>query len=101
MLSEVVPIEQAFAFGGAPATDGQQPREPAIGGSVGRPHHDRWRVAQMKLGANDQRQPAILRRAMRTHHTSQRVAVGHGKRRVAGLGRASHQLVRVRCALQK
>ena len=92
----------AFALRRAAPAEGEQPREPAIGGAVGRIGEQARRVAQKSSRAPTmKRTPSLLRRHMSAHHAGQAVAVGDREGREAERRRGDRQLLRMRGAAQE
>ena len=101
MRDEIGVVEMAFALGRAALAEGQQPRQPAIGGAVRGIGEQARAVAQVEAAADDEPDPDLFRRMMRAHDAGQAVAVGDRDRLMAERGRGQHQLVRMRGAAQE
>ena len=101
MVVEVVARQVAFALGGAPLAERQQPREPAIGRPVGREAQHARTIVEIEPRADDEADARRLGRHMGAHHAGQRVAVGDGERLEAERGGGDRQLVGVRRAAQE
>ncbi len=101
MRDHIGVVEMAFAFGGAALAEGQQPREPAIGGAIRGVGEQARAVAQIETAADDEADPDLFGRMMRAHDAGKAVAVGDRDRPMTERGRGQHQLVRMRGAAQK
>ena len=84
-----------------PASPGDEPGEPAVGGPVRGQQHQAETLFQPQLGADDQREIAFPGRRVGTHHARQGALVGDGDGGVAELRGPQHQLLRVGGAAEK
>ena len=101
MRDDIGVVEMAFALGRAALAEGQQPREPAIGGAIRGIGEEARAVAQIEAAADDEPDPDLFCRMMRAHDAGKAVAVGDRDRPMAERGRGQHQLVRMRGTAQK
>ena len=96
MREEIVEVQRAFAFFGAPLAEREQARELRPGGAVLRiGEYIGGRVGEDEPHAGGEAQPMFLRRLMRTHHARNRVAVGDAEAGQPQRFCLHHQLFRV------
>ena len=100
-LGHIGPGQVAFALRRPPASHGQQLRQPAIGGPVGREAQQARAVLEIEPGAHHQPDAGLLAGDMGPHHPGQRVAVRHCDRRMPQRRRRHRQLLRMRRPPQK
>ena len=98
---EVGCLDPIRAFGRTHAPFRDQRAHAAVSCAVGCEQHELRPVLDLYFGADDELQPARLRRDMRPHDACDRAFVGDRERRVAERMRAFDQLLRVRCAAQE
>ena len=101
VLRQFGEAQMELSLGRLAAAAGDQARQAAVAGPVGRPQHDARRVDQLDLGADDQLQVQVLGRRVGPHDAGQRVAVRHRQRGQAQLGGPLGQLVGMRGPLEK
>ncbi len=77
MLVQVGAAQLALTLGRPPAAHGQQTRQPAIGGAVGRQAQQARPVGQVEPAADHQPDTGALGGDMGTHDSGQTVPVGH------------------------
>ena len=80
---DVRAFQPVVAFGRSPPPLGDERREPTVTLSILRQEDEPRSVEELRLGANDKLEAAVLGRAMGPHHTGKRTLVGQRKRRVA------------------
>ena len=101
MRNDVGIVETAFAFGRAALAEGQQPRQPAIGGAIGGVGEQARTVGEIEAAADDKPDADHFRRMMRAHDAGKAVAVGDRDRLMAERRGGQHQLVGMRRAAQE
>jgi len=100
MRDHIGVVEMACTLGGAALAEGQQPREPAIGGAIRRIGEQARAIAQIEAAPDDEADPDLFCRMMRAHNAGKAVAVGDRDRLMTERGRGQHQLVGMRGAMQ-
>src|SRR5215472_19252600 len=101
MRNDVGVVEVTFAFGCAALAEGQELRQPAIGGAVFGKGEKARAVAQIEAAADDEAEPDLFCGVMGTYDAGEAVAVGDRDRLVTERGGGHHQLVRMRGTAQK
>jgi hypothetical protein len=81
MVDKVGIAEMAFALGRAALAQGQEAREPAIGGAVLGKGEKARAVGEIEPAADDEPQAEASCRLVRPHDSGKAVAVGDGDRR--------------------
>jgi hypothetical protein len=98
---DVVPGKSAFAFGGATAAAGDQPRQAAVGGPIRRPQDYGRGIHGRDFRADDQLQSPLLCRSVGPHDPRQAVPIGHGQGVAAEFRGVLDQLLGVRGAFEE
>ena len=101
VVEQVGEPDLALPLGGAAPADGQQPREPSVGGAVARQAEHAGRVGEVEPCADDQLHVDLPRGRVGAHHAGERVAVGHRDRVQAERGSRPHQLPGMRGAAEE
>ena len=100
-LIEVSARQTVTTLLSTPPTRGDQLGEIAVSLTVGGKQHQFRAVLEPDLGADNERQAAILRGNMRAHDARERAFIGNSERRVAKLDSSLYQFFRMRCAAQE
>jgi hypothetical protein len=80
VLCDIVEKERARAFLGAHLAQREQPGKTAVSFAVARQAQQARAVLQIEPCADDELEPHLLGRDVRTHDAGKRVAVGDGER---------------------
>ncbi len=97
----VIQRQPASAFLRAAAAERDEPGQAAVGGAIGRPENQRRHLLRRDLRADDEFHAKLLGGHVGADHAGQAVAIGHRHGRIAQLGGAIHQFLRMRRAFEE